>query len=67
MFPLIFEGSPTMLIWRNLDPKLLAQLLVQASAIWKARRADPKQDGRLSGRSQPAPPRRVRRMGADDA
>lgn len=33
----ICEGSPEMLIWRNLDPKLVAQLLVQASARWKAR------------------------------
>lgn len=26
------EGNPAMFIWRNLDPKILARLLVQASA-----------------------------------
>ncbi|QNT70825.1 hypothetical protein [Defluviicoccus vanus] len=26
-----------MLIWRNLDPKLLAQLLIQASVVWRVR------------------------------
>jgi hypothetical protein len=36
---LICEGSPEMLIWRNLDPKTVAQLLVHASARWKTRNA----------------------------
>lgn len=55
-----------MLIWRNLDPKILAQLLVQASAVWKARHTPHKRGERASGHSRPVTPLRVHREDAGD-
>ncbi len=55
-----------MLIWRNLDPKILAQLLVQASAIWKTRHTTHTRGEGASGPSRPVTALRVHREDVGD-
>lgn len=62
----ISESRCDMLIWRNLDPKILARLMARVTTLWRTRSAPhPRHDGaaptvRLPGR------RRVRRRGKGD-